>query len=345
MVIVSRSARFFLAASCTALLASVVACTAPADEATDGSVNALVSGSRDWSGHPAIVQIDTASEVYAISDIHGGYAELGTLLTQNGLISGFNQDPAKAASIKWTGKTAIFVVAGDLIDKGVESLGVIDLLRALEPQAARAGGRLVVTMGNHEAEFLDDPKNDKATASDNDGIGITVELKKKGIDPKAFAAGTDPEGRGAWLRSLPMAVRIKKWFFSHGGNTGGDSIDKLEKRFESALDGKNGFGDKDITGGDSILEAQSWWGKKAKDYADKLGVKHMVFGHDPGALDDRGRILAAEDGALIKIDVNMGLRHESKPLVGGALLHIKILADAPDTAESLDSSGSETPVL
>ena len=342
---VSRLARLLLAASSTALLASAVACTAPADDATAGAENDLSSGARDWSAHPAIVQIDTASEVYAISDIHGGYAELGELLTQNGLISGFNQDPAKAASITWTGKTAIFVVAGDLIDKGVESLGVVDLLRALEPQAARAGGRLVVTLGNHEAEFFDNPKNDKATASDADGIGITVELKNKGIDPKAFAAGTDPEGRGAWLRSLPMAVRIKKWFFSHGGNTDGDGIAKLEKRFESALDGKNGFGDKDITGNDSILEAQSWWGKKAGDYASALGVKHMVFGHDPAALNDRGRILAAEDGALIKIDVNMGLPHESKALVGGALLHIRILPDAPDKAESLDSSGTETPVL
>jgi hypothetical protein len=71
----------------------------------------------------------------------------------------------------------------------------------------------------------------------------------------------------------------------------------------------------------------------------------MVFGHDPGALDDRGKIKSAQDDLLVKLDVNMGLAHESKALVAGALLHVKIIHDAPDKAESLDASGTETPLF
>src|SRR5262249_49011912 len=159
-----------------------------------------------------------------------------------------------------------------------------------------------------------------------DGSGISVQLKQRGLKPKDVARGLDPEGRGAWLLNLPFAVRIKKWFFSHGGNTDGQSIEDLAKRLRKAVD-QHGYGDGDITRNHSILEDQNWTGepnegRKAKRFADALGVKHLVFGHDPGALDDRGRIVGAGDKAiLVKLNVNMGLAHTSNSVVGGALLH------------------------
>lgn len=330
---------------------AIAACASPAsdDGAATEELNASLAGQRrDWLAHPAIVEIDTATDIYAVSDIHGGYAELGALLETHGLVSRFASDPAKAADATWTGKTALLVVAGDLVDKGAESIGVIDLLRALEPKAAAAGGRVIVLMGNHEAEFLADPGNDKALAHTDDGDGISLELKEKGIDPRTLANGTDPQGRGRWLRELPFGVRIKKWFFSHGGNTDGDTLTKLSTRLQSAVDGRDGFGAKDIIGGSSILEAQEWWGsngKKASDYAKALGVKHLVFGHDPGALGVRGQLKAAQDGLLVKLNVDMGLKHANNTgLVGGALLHARIVKDAPDHAEQLDLNG-ETPLF
>ncbi|MFT3697327.1 MAG: metallophosphoesterase [Kofleriaceae bacterium] len=271
---------------------------------------------RDWSAHPAIVERDDVDEIYAVSDPHGGATQLQALLEANHLIKGKT----------WTGGSAVLVVAGDLIDKGPDSLGVIDLLRGL-------GSHVIVTMGNHEAEFLADPQNKKAA------IGIDVELKDKAA---AVAAASDPDGRGRWLADLPFGVRIKKWFFAHGGNTGGDSIAKLSKRLQDAVD-KDGFGAKDITGGDSILEAQNWYADKdtGSKYADALGVKHIVFGHDPGAFGDKGHILASKDGSLIKIDVMMGLT-EKKAVTGGLLLHIK--TKGQDSVEILDSSGTATPL-
>lgn len=329
---------------------AIAACASPADDAS-GAADELNAAAqrRDWVAHPAIVELDTATDIYAISDIHGGYAELGALLQAHGLVADFASDPAKAADARWTGKSAIFVVAGDLVDKGAESIGVIDFLRALEPKAEAAGGRVIVLMGNHEAEFLADPTNDKALAHTQDGDGISLELKEKGIDPRSLASGTDAEGRGRWLRELPFGARIKKWFFSHGGNTDGDTLTKLSTRLVSAVDGRDGFGAKAIIGNDSILEAQEWWGgnsyKKAGDYAKALGVKHLVFGHDPGALGVRGQLKAVQEGLLVKLNVDMGLKFSSNAnLVGGALLHATIVKDAPDHAEQLDLNG-ETPLF
>lgn len=45
---------------------------------------------------------------------------------------------------------------------------------------------------------------------------------------------------------------MKKWFFSHGENTQKLSMKELKNKLESSL-AHNGFGDKDITGSDSIL--------------------------------------------------------------------------------------------
>jgi len=291
---------------------------------------------RDWSAHPAIVELDDADEIYALSDPHGGAKELAALLAANHLASG----------TEWKGGTAILVVAGDLIDKGPDSLGVIDLLRALEPKARAKGGRVIVTMGNHEAEFLADPQNKKASSTGEDANGIDGELATKHIAPADLARGADADGRGRWLIELPFAVRIKKWFFAHGGNTGGESIAALGKRLQASVD-KNGFGDKDITGKTSILEAQGWYGNQDKDdtgrrYADALGVKHIVFGHDPGAFGEHGHVLASKDGSLVKLDVAMGL-HDKRAVARGLLLHI--VTKGNDTAEILDATGKAQPLL
>lgn len=320
-----------------------VGCSAGSDpgasdpgSSTDDQTSALT---RDFSAHPAIVEIDDADHVYALSDAHGGYETLLTLLAANHLIAGPDADPTK---VKWSGGTATLIIAGDLIDKGAKSLEVIDLVRSLETQAPHSGGRVIATMGNHEAEFLVDAKNHKAMSTGTDATGIDNELAERGIDPLEVAAGKDVERRGKWLASLPIGVRVKKWFFSHGGNTQQMSIKDLKKKLENSI-AHNGFGDKDITGKDSILEAQEWYGdyndsKAGKKEADALGVDHIVFGHDPGAFKEHGKLRQSKNGILVKIDVAMGLHEGTGSGVSpGAILHITTRGQ--DTVEILDERG------
>jgi hypothetical protein len=299
---------------------------------------------RDFAAHPAILEIDDADHLYALSDPHGAYDGLVRLLSNNHLIAAPNDDPTK---VKWSGGTATLLVLGDLIDKGPKSIEVIDLMRTLETQAPHAGGRVIVTMGNHEAEFLVDPKNHKAMSTGLDEDGIDEQLATRGVDPKKLAAGTDPEGRGRWLAGLPLGVRVKKWFFAHAGNTQRLSLADLRKKLEKSI-AKNGYGDKDITGADSILEAQQWYGNPrdadaGEKEVDALGhAKHIVFGHDPGAFDDRNRPRGSKNGLLVKIDVAMGLHEHGNEPNPGFLLHVSTVGH--DTVEVLDEHGAASPL-
>ena len=78
----------------------------------------------------------------AIGDIHGDLETFRGLLRSAGLID---------ARGRWSGGTRALIQTGDVCDRGPRSRAVLDLLMSLEKQAAEAGGRVVVLMGNHEA--------------------------------------------------------------------------------------------------------------------------------------------------------------------------------------------------
>lgn len=258
----------------------------------------VVSPPRDWTAHPAIVQVTAPPSLYALSDVHGGYDRLVALLVANHLLAALPATPTDAV---WSGGTAWLIETGDLMDKGPSSLEAIDLLRALEPQANAAGGGVIVTLGNHEGEFLNDPENSKATATD----GVDTEIHARGLTPLALANGSDP--RGAWLRDRPFGARVGVWFFSHAGNTSGRTIDQLEHALEDGVRA-NDYNDPEVIGANSILEARGWYGTDptaASHAAQALQVRHFVFGHQPDALGPTGAIASAFDGLLFRIDCGM----------------------------------------
>src|SRR4051794_35057646 len=100
----------------------------PAPDATTGQGQPI----RDWQKHPAVVEVDTPHDVYAVGDPHGDYERLLTVLTAAKVIAG---DPGPPQKVRWTGGKAVLVCTGDLIDKGNQGLRVIALFRALEPAA------------------------------------------------------------------------------------------------------------------------------------------------------------------------------------------------------------------
>jgi len=320
----------------TLTLLGVVACAGEGAEADETSAAASAL-QRDWNRHPGIVEIDDAREIFALSDPHGSYEELGALLEGVGLIKGFMKNPKRAKDAKWAGGDAHLVVAGDLIDKGADSVAVIELMRAV--QASAPAKHVVVTMGNHEAEFLGDPSNKKATER---GVGFAPQLSAQGINPADVAAARDAGGIGAWLRDLPFGVRIKKWYFSHSGDTRGKTIRELATFIRVEVD-KNGFLDKDIIDDKTgILDAERWYEatpNTARDNAKALGVKHIAFGHDPGALATRGQIEDAQKHVLIKLNVNMGMKSESTANRRGEILHATIVSDGDDRAEVIGADG------
>jgi predicted MPP superfamily phosphohydrolase len=264
-----------------------------------------------------------------VSDIHGGYERLAALLARHGLSAAA---PATPAAARWTGADALLVVAGDLVDKGPSAVEVIDFLRGLEADAALAGGRVVVLVGNHEAEFLDDPGNGNSTRSD----GFSHELTAAGIDPIAVASGADP--RGAWLRRLPFAVRVGAWFFAHSGDTGGRSVAALEQALRAAVDGSDYHG-AEIVGDHSILESRAWYQSAdtiGPAYALAVGAQHIVFGHEPNAFDVPSDIGIGSKRTLFRIDCGMS---PSVDYSAGVLMRVRQELGL-DVVESLHADGT-----
>ena len=106
-----------------------------------------LSVSSRAGGQPArrrgrIATASTPGRVVAIGDIHGSIDGLNAILRTAGLADGR----------VWTGGND--ARADRLHGPGTNVRAVMDLLMALEPQAAAAGGRVRVVLGNHEAMNL-----------------------------------------------------------------------------------------------------------------------------------------------------------------------------------------------
>src|SRR5258708_4251001 len=123
--------------------------------------NAAPITTRDWDLNPAVVQLDTTEDIYAIGDAHGDPGPLIAVLKASGIIDSKAPAKLKPTDMRWVAGKSVLVVLGDMIDKGPKSLGVIALLRALQTSAAAAGGQVILLMGNHELEFLADPHGKK----------------------------------------------------------------------------------------------------------------------------------------------------------------------------------------
>ena len=90
---------------------------------------------------PPPVAIRTTERIVAVGDIHGAYRPVRDLLRTAGIIDGRS---------RWIGGRTVLVQTGDVLDRGADSRRVLDLLRRLETEAARAGGRVHALLGNHE---------------------------------------------------------------------------------------------------------------------------------------------------------------------------------------------------
>jgi hypothetical protein len=302
---------------------------------------------RDWAKYPAIVQIDTSEDIFAIGDVHGDYDRLVKLLTAAKII----ERAASPDAVNWIAGKAGLVFTGDLIDKGPHSLQVVRLAASLRKAAAGSGGQVITLMGNHEAEFLADSTEKKVR-------DFAQDIRGAGLVPKDVAACRGDVGQ--FLCSLPFGARVDDWFFSHGGNTGGRTISQLNVDFQNGV-GKDGFGSSQLVDANSMLEArigEEGPGRKAwfeverpqrsaeqllRSYVAALGVNHLVQGHqhqkvvfEDGQQRNTGQMFQWR-GLLFLIDVGMS---EGVGDSRGEVLHIRHRNG--DEAFAIDADGTET---
>jgi hypothetical protein len=180
-----------------------------------------------------------APRIVAVGDVHGDLEALQAILREARLVD---------AAARWAGGKSTLVQLGDLIDRGPHSRGVLDFVMGLEEQASRAGGRVLVLLGNHEAMNMladlryvgeadfgayADGKSEQRRqdawrryekwAKEHAAAGATVVAKKEWLKdhPVGFVERREafgPSGRyGSWLRRRPAAVKIGDTLFAHGG--------------------------------------------------------------------------------------------------------------------------------
>ena len=185
----------------------------------------------------------TPARIVAVGDLHGDYAAWIDIARSAGVIDAKN---------RWSGGRTTLVQAGDITDRGPDSLKIIKHLRKLEKEAAKAGGRVVVLLGNHEAMNVTgdlryvhpgeyaafvDANSERLRETAYQANGKIFEANYRAKFPamtarqirEAWFASTplgllehqvawSPKGElGRWATGLPALVKIGDTLFVHGG--------------------------------------------------------------------------------------------------------------------------------
>ena len=127
-----------------------------------------------WSGVDRIV---------AVSDPHGAHTALLKTLNNAGVID---------AEGSWSGGSTHLVITGDLLDRGPDSRAIMDLVMRLEDESLADGGRVHLTLGNHEVMNL---------------VGDLRYVSRS--EYAAFAADETAEERDHWFQRYREIQRLK----------------------------------------------------------------------------------------------------------------------------------------
>jgi hypothetical protein len=197
---------------------------------------------------------ESGARIVAVGDVHGAADAFAAILQRAGLI-----DEKRA----WRGGDATLVQTGDITDRGPQVRTALDLLMALEKQAASAGGRVHALLGNHEAmnmlgetrdatpaifaTFADAESGQRRERADATyvrimtarsaqvGGGIVqVESKDEWLAQRPpgyleYREAFGPRGRyGRWLRGTDAVALVGDTIFLHGGLNPDVSPPKLD---------------------------------------------------------------------------------------------------------------------
>ena len=191
---------------------------------------------------PLLAQVPP-SRIVAVGDLHGDYAAWIDIARDAGLVDAAN---------KWIGGRTMLVQTGDIVDRGADSLKIIRHLQKLDGEARRAGGRVIVLLGNHEAmqvtgdlryvtpgeyaAFADRQSKARRDAAFDANAKAIIDFyhqRDASLSPKAIRAEwitTNPLGKveyvaawspvgelGRWAASLPAVAKVGDTLFVHGG--------------------------------------------------------------------------------------------------------------------------------
>ncbi len=260
---------------------------------------------RDWVKDPPFVEIRYAPVVAAVGDLHAAWPQFAASLEAVGMA---RKVPGREFALAWTGGTAVLIFTGDYGDRGLYTREVYESVMDLEAQAAKAGGRVIPLLGNHEVLLLNGTTEKWANTlkpPKQQHYQNTIDsFTKAGLD---FHEAISPRGRyGAWIRRRPLFAIVNGWLFIHGGlRDPAITRSDLAADFRDALEAEAWSGPF-FMGEKNVLWHREWWNNDqlVEQNLAALGVRGAVFGHTIGAMGTEGQINLKND-RLIGIDVGM----------------------------------------
>jgi hypothetical protein len=167
---------------------------------SSSSMHSTLLGLAPPARGPAMVP--GVDSLFIVGDTHGDFDALTAGLSAAGLID---------ERLVWTGGRSHLVFAGDLTDRGPDVLRLLWFVYRLEREAAEAGGRVHVVLGNHEIMvMLSDlryvhPKETEIARLHGAGYQQLFDVRESVL--------------GRWLAVKPAAIRIGDVLIAHGGVT------------------------------------------------------------------------------------------------------------------------------
>lgn len=213
---------------------------------------------------------------YVIGDVHGHMDKLVRLLQKAQLID---------AAYTWVGGIAVLWFIGDLVDRGPDSIAVLDLVMRLQSEAAASGGAVMSLLGNHEMLLLAAYRFGRRST----GLGSTflTRWKRNGGKRKDIARLTLQHLD--WMANLPaMALIDDNYLLLHADapfyTQCGQTVAEVNDLFNRLLSRS------DALAWEEILEAfarrgaflQSTYGTNfAQRILEIFGGQIVIHGHTP----------------------------------------------------------------
>ena len=219
---------------------------------------------------------EVVSAVNVIGDVHGELEKLRDLLRGADLTD---------KSETWSGGDSTLSFMGDLVDHGPDGIGVVDLVMRLQQQAARAGGRVQVLLGNHYLLLL---------AAHRFGTRLIPDEDKSFQDHWQESGGQAADlerispDHGRWLSDLPAMAREGDYLLAHADallyTRYGESISQVNQAMTRLLqsdDAASWFQLLEAFGEHRAFVDAATGADRARDFLDIFGGQQLVHGHTP----------------------------------------------------------------
>lgn len=214
--------------------------------------------------------------MYVIGDIHGQIAKMTAALRSAGLVDESDQ---------WTGGAARLWFLGDYFDRGPDGIAAIDLIRALQDQAADTSGRVEALLGNHDVLILAARRFGERPSGGPGGTFLSSWQLNGGVESDLVRL-TDE--RAGWLSNLPAMALDGGRLLTHADATFyqvyGRSVPAVNRAIRAILQGD------DAAAWDQLLDYFS----QRRAFQDRdlgparvgrilalYGGRHLVHGHTP----------------------------------------------------------------